>query len=803
MNNQWCAAGGSCPSGFTSPDADFLEFSTNQIAPFNGTAGTNAQKRMFGKSGWETLVQNTANDPKSTGIPTRTRYSSLAAVAPPSGADYTVNDSEASCRDSLDIRWMQDNVYELVLDRSGSMRGTPITNAKIAANLLIDQLQEGNAAIGVASFASSPSQDFSIRDIPDPDSGVKAGAKSAVNSLNASGSTALFDALILGLNNVNNFANASSNPNRAKVVFALSDGADNSSSATASSVIAGYQADNVPIIAFGYGAGAPTGVLKSLASNTGGSFYSSPSTLAEIQKVFIAANAAISSSAIVSSASILASASTSVNSTVAVDSTVGELMFSLTFNGAPGELVFTLLDPTGADSGVVFSCQIATAGTTSCSGTLTVISSAPVGDYTLVINNSSTTTDKTIDSIITATPMIGGDIYDVVVDIAGGATINYPQQARLTATVSRSLSIAGLNVSAEVTGPGGAITTVSLVDDGANGDSLENDGTYSALIDYDTDGTYNVRVQVDNAMGTAAETTIGALISHTADGSIQPPPGLRDPITENFSRSATTQFTVAGTQLDDHADNAAVGVCTSVTDDNSDTQGRIDFAGDFDCFSVVPGDPGADLTFRVTELSFAMNPVLTVFDSLGKIVATFDLTNSSNANSGIIGKVASQDLDATGMNFSVNHVDASAAVGGYNVSVGPAIFSDLPPEQVLPLPSNGKIAGCVSETGAIVYGFETDTADATIKKLDIKGKKTKSKGKGKSKSKSKKNDRFKPVATLTAPDNTQRTFVDDKKKGDHIKEKKIPLVEAGRYRVAISSANGEAGCFKGKVDIKP
>jgi hypothetical protein len=196
MNNQWCAASGySCPSGFTNPDADFLEFSTEDVAPFDAplsASNTNAQYRVYGKSGWDTLVDSTDNDPKVASFPDRTRYTNLDGVKPPDNGDFTVNDDESNCRDELDIRWMQEElVLDILLDRSGSMDGTPIANAKTAANLLIDSLPEGNAACGVSSFATGTSNDFDISEIPDPDTGVKDAGKTAVNNLFASGVTSL------------------------------------------------------------------------------------------------------------------------------------------------------------------------------------------------------------------------------------------------------------------------------------------------------------------------------------------------------------------------------------------------------------------------------------------------------------------------------------------------------------------------------------------------------------------------------------------------------------------------------------
>ncbi len=679
MTNQWCAAGGyACPTGFTSPDLDFLEFSTNQVVPFSGGGGTNSQLRKFGISAWDTLVQSTNNDPKCTVsnaascVPSRTRYTNLAAVKPPSGSDYTVNNSEASCRDSLDIRWMQsDIINELVIDRSGSMGGTPLANAKIGASLLIDQLPDGKSAVGVASFAGNVTQDFAILDIPAPDTGVKTAAKTSVNSLNATGSTALYDGLQLGLDRSEAFAAASVKPDRVKVVYVLSDGGDNSSSATSASVIAAYQAAEVPIIALGYGAGAPTSVLQNLVSSTGGVFINSPTTLTEILQAFTLASTAVSSSVIINNSANSIPATSSFSQDLSIDSTLGDAFISLTYPGNLNDIDIVLLDPNGGNTGIGFTCETAST-VIACSAKVdqSVILANPSGDYTLEITNNSAT-NLVVNSIVTATPEVGGDTYDIALGITGGSEVIYPQEARITATVSRDQLIAGLVVVATVTTPVGNTEIITLFDDGTHGDTFAQDGIYSALINYTMSGIHTVNVVIDNSAGMGVETTFGSALAPAPDGS-SITPSLGAPIAEQFTRISSTQFNVVGFQADDHANDINSGNCTNVADDNTDTRGQIEFANDVDCFRVIPSDPNANLVFRVTGLSNNMIPVLSVFDSTGRELRQ---SISDGPKSGVV--ITIPNPDAAGLFFSVMHKEASAVIGGYDVSVGAKIFSDL------------------------------------------------------------------------------------------------------------------------------
>ena len=141
MYDQWTAAR-------TPGDARYLEFSTQNIEPYKSTStGTNAQKRVFGKSGWETLTQDPKSDPKFSWLPSRTQYTGLTA---PSAPNWIVanNDPDSVVLSELDIRWAGEPVLDLSIDVSGSMGGTPLGNAKTGANLLIDQIRSGSA-IGV------------------------------------------------------------------------------------------------------------------------------------------------------------------------------------------------------------------------------------------------------------------------------------------------------------------------------------------------------------------------------------------------------------------------------------------------------------------------------------------------------------------------------------------------------------------------------------------------------------------------------------------------------------------------------
>ena len=663
MNNQWNAANGTVPSGYSGSAADFLEFSTQNIHPFRAdSTGTNAQKRVFGESAWQTLTRDTATDPKFAWLPKRTQYTTFTA---PTDPNWIVNNDEATALSELNIRWVGDQLMDLSIDVSGSMDGTPLANAKTGANLLIDQIQPGTA-LGVSSFATGVARNFAITDIPDPDTGVKSSAKAAVNALNSSGWTSMYDALMFSLQSLQAF-----DANRTGVVYVLSDGQDNDSYETESSVISAYKAAGVPIIAFAYGSFAPTGTLYNLARSTGGAFFQSPTTLPDIQAALLSAEAKFSDNVLLASARVASAAGTTTR-TIPMDSTLASAMINLSYTGGQTDFSFSLLTPDGTDSGATFTCK----GSTSCSATLdeTFFAAHGYGNYQVqLVNNIGTPKDVTV--LVSATPS-GTESYDINVGFSS-STVNYPADMALRTTVTKGgIALAGLDVVSKVTDPWGSSFDVSLLDDGCGADILADDGTYSASIPYTANGTYSAVVTASNAAGKAQTTFKGVDISLREDGTAPPEPNPV-PVTENFARAGTDSVIAEGVMADDHANNPAGGACTVISSNNADTTGRIDYAGDVDCFTFVPHSTKDAIMVRVTSLSSGMEPLLTIYDHTGMSqIAQVDMLTAKSQSSGVVTTLAAADLDAAGLVLAVQHIDPTATTGGYAVSAGIPLTSD-------------------------------------------------------------------------------------------------------------------------------
>lgn len=73
-----------------------------------------------------------------------------------------------SQEDSIVFSDTSNNIdVDLIIDRSGSMGGTPLTTAKAAASQFVDYMQHGDM-VGVVSFESSARVDFTLTEIGDP-----------------------------------------------------------------------------------------------------------------------------------------------------------------------------------------------------------------------------------------------------------------------------------------------------------------------------------------------------------------------------------------------------------------------------------------------------------------------------------------------------------------------------------------------------------------------------------------------------------------------------------------------------------
>ena len=163
-----------------------------------------------------------------------------------------------------------------VIDRSGSMSGSPLDGAKNAASLFADLMQPGNR-LGVVAFDSSANVLFPLTEV-DANGQTIAGARSVIAGIVAGGSTAIGEGLYqadLELDTVPD------SPNRA--IILLSDGESNSGR-DPFSIIDSYVDADIRVYTIGLGSADET-TLQGIASARGGRYFYA-STHADLQAIY-------------------------------------------------------------------------------------------------------------------------------------------------------------------------------------------------------------------------------------------------------------------------------------------------------------------------------------------------------------------------------------------------------------------------------------------------------------------------------------------------------------------------------------
>ncbi|MCS3702712.1 VWA domain-containing protein [Salinibacter ruber] len=182
------------------------------------------------------------------------------------GASFSLQEEGASesIVDVDEIRESGGNVSSsLVLDRSGSMGGRKLGNAKEAAKTFVDQLTVGDQASVISfSFGVSVDQPFT----PDAEA-----LKSAIDGLSAGGGTALYDGIIRGIEEIELEANS-------PAVLVLTDGRGGDGSNSKQDAIDLANQAGVPVYTIGLGGNVNTSDLQDVADQTGGRFFQAPNS---------------------------------------------------------------------------------------------------------------------------------------------------------------------------------------------------------------------------------------------------------------------------------------------------------------------------------------------------------------------------------------------------------------------------------------------------------------------------------------------------------------------------------------------
>ncbi len=161
----------------------------------------------------------------------------------------------------------------MVIDRSGSMSGQPLQDAKTAANIFVNQMAANDRA-AVISFSNTVIVDQAF-------TSDKALLTQTINALIAGGGTAIYDALIEAVRQMDTQTGR-------KAILLLTDGEDVSSSATLQQAISAAVQSGVPVFTIGLGLTSGSLAeqsLQQIATSTSGRYYFAPNS-SDLQEIY-------------------------------------------------------------------------------------------------------------------------------------------------------------------------------------------------------------------------------------------------------------------------------------------------------------------------------------------------------------------------------------------------------------------------------------------------------------------------------------------------------------------------------------
>ncbi len=612
-------------------------------------------------SGWETLARPVNDDPREIFYllrPQRIRWPDLPARAPTPGA-LAPFDLPGTARSELSIIWPQDELaVMIVIDRSGSMAGAPLANAKVAARFLVDSAELDTISLGIVSFSDDVSVDQPLT--PLTSNAVRDEIKLAISGIQSGGATAIGDAATAALGEL--LANTGPDDNR--VVFLLSDGESNSG-VEPLSVISSYQDEGTPLYTFAYGNEADQETLRQMAVETGGRYYFSPTNASDITAAFADALRDVLARLNLIDGIAPATTDQPLEASFATGSGLVGLEVTLSYAGQQGDAAPRLVSP----SGTVYepdSCI-------SASGELICVFRIGGGDFeegAWTIRVESLGPDLVVRYAGYGIPSETASSY-VLAGSAGGDLLQYPAPFVVSARLIDQLPLTDIDTRVVFTTPSGTRAFLPVNDDGREPDAIAGDGVYTGLVPYNANGVWNVSVTAEAEAGVARFTDTGLMDSPAVNGG-QAPRGVPDPITETVTRSTAFQVTIEGYRSDDHGN--VPSQATPLPSDNTDVDGTIDRPGDVDVFSIeLPqGSPSPVLqVVRVHGLSAAMKPDVRLIASDRQTVLSQQVVDDPRRDSDY---VVIPLIGEAGQVFyvSVRHTQP-VDLGNFFVSTGPIL----------------------------------------------------------------------------------------------------------------------------------
>ncbi|MFT3694903.1 MAG: extracellular solute-binding protein [Kofleriaceae bacterium] len=168
----------------------------------------------------------------------------------------------------------------IVFDRSGSMNGDPMNQAKAGASAFIDGLSDRDS-LGIMFFSNNIDEP----PVPQPLKTARQALHQQVDNSFASGGTALYEAVAKAYDVM--LARAKKDPGQIHAIVVMTDGKDEDSHISIDQLDSRFNPENAPVKIFtiAYGDKADPGVLQTIATAAQGtSVKGSASTIVDVYK---------------------------------------------------------------------------------------------------------------------------------------------------------------------------------------------------------------------------------------------------------------------------------------------------------------------------------------------------------------------------------------------------------------------------------------------------------------------------------------------------------------------------------------
>lgn len=437
--------------------------------------GDTDQDSINGQSCWETMVATFPGLVGPAGPPTATAPGGAAAIG-----------------------WIvlaPEQRFVLVVDRSGSMAGNKLVEAKFGADWWADNARIDDR-LCVVSFANLPSTDFALTAIAsDAD---RTAAQAAIAGISAGGSTSIGGGLREGLNNILGAGMRAAT----QIIVLLTDGLHNSGE-DPSTVLPDLIDNGVRVYTIGIGPSIDTSLLQSIASTTGGTFYRIDPTLSASDQEFRIRTVLQEISGIArDNGGVVTTrpepiSEKRIDLSVPIESGSDLATFGITWKGTDNLLLLELVSPDGETIGVnAFPGNVRQILGERPYMAFQIERPAP-GDWQVGILPSRTRGE--VDSqlfVFSQQPRIDGALYSPQRRYKPGDVVP------LFLQVYFEQPITGLALSGIAHLPGGSEAPLRFDDNGDRtfGDMVPRDGLYSALFDetHGDPGTYTFEVEVES-----------------------------------------------------------------------------------------------------------------------------------------------------------------------------------------------------------------------------------------------------------------------------------------------------------------